>query len=143
MKKIINSFANFANKITGKTNYDINNLGDITVSEEYSENAKSVETFKDVLGFICEDIHKSIRLTSSMKKELTEEFGKHIKTFRGEFFYYIWSFNFEGENFIIYTAKGKGSSFYINNCEYTDDKSEVIIRFLTKFDEILKEKTPN
>jgi len=124
----------------GGHKYDLNNLSDIEVGDYYSTDSKSVEAFEDVLSFMCEDIKRSIRLTSVMKKQLTEEFGKHLKTFRGEFFYYIWSLNFEGENFIIYTANRKGTSIYISNCEFSDDKSQVIIRFLSKLDEMLLKK---
>ena len=95
-----------------------------------------VENYNKVLNFICDDIHKSIRLTSYLKDVLTKLFGKYNQTYKGEFFYYIWVLKFGDDVFQICTAKDKGTSINILG-KLTDNKTNICIEFLTKFDEII------
>jgi len=105
-------------------------------SNNIDKNAIPVENYESVLQFICDSIEKSIRLTKYLKEELTQIFGKHNTRFKGEFFYYVWIVEFDGEIFQIFTANGKGTQFAIVG-KYEDDKSKVCINFLRKMEEIL------
>jgi len=99
-------------------------------------NLKPIESFKDVLSYICDDGNRSILLTSYMKKSLTELFGKHntrLKTY--EYYYYVWIFDFDGEFFHIFTDPKKGACISIVE-EIDDKKSKVIINFLRKLEEL-------
>lgn len=96
-----------------------------------------VEHYRDVLFYICDDIHRSIRLTSYMKNELTNIFGKHNTRFKGEYYYYVWIVNFKGSVFNIYTNANKGTTFALVLSDCNEDKSELCIEFLTEIDNIL------
>jgi len=50
----------------------------------------TVENYADVLQYICANVHRSIALSTYLKEELTQIFGKHNARYRGEFFYYVW-----------------------------------------------------
>lgn len=99
--------------------------------------ANPVENYDKILNFICSDINKSIRLTSELKDVLTKLFGKHNQTYKGEFYYYIWFLKFGDDVFQICTAKIKGTSINIIG-NLTDNKTNICIEFLTKFDEMIK-----
>lgn len=101
-----------------------------------NDDATRVENFPVVLLYICDDIDRSIKLTTFLKKPLTQLFGKHNTTFRGEFFYYVWIVEFEGNIFEICTSNHKGTQFQIVE-KQDEDKSKVIIRFLRKMEELL------
>jgi hypothetical protein len=96
-----------------------------------------VENFKGILGYICDSLKRSIRLSKCLKEELTEIFGEHNTRFRGEFFYYVWIVEFEGETFSIFTASGKGTQFSIL-AKYEEDKSGVCEKFLKEMEMLLK-----
>ena len=105
-------------------------------SKKISRETVAVENFDGVLHYICANFKRSIALTTYLKKELTQLFGKHNTTFRGEFFFYVWIVEFDGEIFNIFTANGKGTCFVIA-AKYEDDKSKVCINFLRKMEELL------
>lgn len=96
-----------------------------------------VENYNGVLQFICADVHRSITLSTYLKNELTEIFGKHNKCERNEFLNYVWLVESDGETFKIYTAKNKGTSFLIE-AKYDEDKANACIKFLTKMETLLK-----
>ena len=99
----------------------------------------AVENFEGVLNYICSDVKRSIRLTSTMKDELKEIFGKQLTTvFNGEFKFWLWVFNFEGEVFRVYTANVKGTCISIE-ANYGEDKGKVCRHFLHMLDKKLKE----
>ncbi len=100
----------------------------------------NISNMTKVLKFTCADVHRSIRLTSTMKSELTSLFGKHISTYRGEFLFYIWRLEFEGKIYRLYTANNYGTTISVE-AEINDQDSPVLvkncIRFLTKLDQEL------
>jgi hypothetical protein len=105
-------------------------------TNQIDKHSIAVENYKGVLQFICDDVKRSIKLTTYLKEELTQIFGKHNTRFVGEFHYYVWIVEFEGEIFQIFTANGKGTQFsIIGKCE--DDKSKVCIKFLRKIENLL------
>lgn len=135
IKNIVDFFKNPELSTSNKINYlngKIIKL-DSTIIEK---NSTAVENYDGVLEFICADVKRSIKLTTYLKKELTELFGPHNTRFKGEFFYYVWIVQFNGEIFQIYTANGKGTQFAIVG-QYEDDKSEICIAFLSKMEELL------
>ena len=100
-------------------------------------NLKSIENFDDVIFYMCDDVDRSILLTSYMKESLTELFGKHNTRFKSyEFFYYVWIFDFDGDIFYIFTAPKKGTCINIV-ANRGDDKTKNIINFLRKLEELL------
>jgi len=106
-------------------------------SDTMNKSSIPVENFRGVLNYICTDVERSIKLTTFMKKEMTQIFGKHNTTFKGEFFYYVWIVEFEGEIFNIATANGKGTQFSVVVRGIDDDKSKLCINFLRKIEELL------
>lgn len=104
---------------------------------EIPRGGNAVENYDGVLQYICANRERSIQLTTYLKEKLTQIFGKHNATFRGEFFFYVWVVEFEGETFNIYTASRKGTQFSIF-AKYEENKSKVCIKFLKKMEELLK-----
>ena len=120
-----------------KTEEDLTNKNIVKVdTKNINENSVSVENYKGVLGFICDDFKRSIKLTTYLKEELTQIFGNHNTRFKGEFYYYVWIVEFENEVFQIFTNNVKGTQFSIVG-KYEDDKSKVCISFLKKMEELL------
>lgn len=107
-----------------------------TGSNDINENSVPVENYNGVLQYICANVDRSIKLTTFLRKELTQIFGKHNTRFKGEFYYYVWIVEFDGELFEIFTADGKGTQFSIVAI-HGDDKSKVCITFLRKMEELL------
>jgi len=103
------------------------------------KNCQCVENYDGVLQYICENVDRTLKLTTFLKKELTQIFGKHNIRFKGEFFYYVWIVEFENEIFQIFTANRKGTQFTIIGNNYEIDKSKVCINFLKKMEELLTE----
>lgn len=101
----------------------------------------NVSNISKVLKFTCADAHRSIRLTSTMKTELTTMFGKYLSTHRGEFLFYIWRLEFEGRIYRLYTANNYGTTISVE-AEITEQDSPALakdcIRFLTKLDSELE-----
>lgn len=133
MKNIITKISDFLNKY--KYNDDLTNMNIIKVDNDIINTSQSVENYKNVLQFICDDVDRSINLTKYVKDELTQLFGKNNTRFKGEYFYYVWIVEFEGEIFQIFTDKSKGTQYCIV-ANYEDDKSKVCINFLRKIEEM-------
>lgn len=133
MKNIITKISDFLNKT--KYNDDLSNMNIIKVDNDIINTSQSVENYKNVLQFICDDVDRSINLTKYVKDELTQLFGKNNTRFKGEYFYYVWIVEFEGEIFQIFTDKSKGTQYCIV-ANYEDDKSKVCINFLRKIEEM-------
>lgn len=70
---------------------------------------------------------------------LTNKFGKHNLTYKGEFFYYVWVLQFGEEVFEVCTANRKGTTITIRE-KNKEDKSMVCVEFLRKLDKILKDE---
>ena len=87
----------------------------------------AVENYRNVLDYICKDIHRSIKLTSYLKNELTQLFGEHNTTYKGEYKYHVWIVEFGNEIFQIFTHKDKGTQFSIV-AKYTDKAVNFIMR---------------
>lgn len=104
-------------------------------SEEFSSSIL-VENFKGVLQYICDDFERSILLSKYLKNELTEIFGKYNTRYKGEFYFYVWVVEFEGEIFNIFTDNRKGTYFEIV-ANYGDNKSAVCKRFLRKIEQLI------
>jgi len=120
-----------------KKHDDLTNKNIVKINDNnIDKNANPIENYKGVLQYICADVKRSIKLTTYLKEELTQIFGKHNTRFKGEFYYYVWIVEFEGEIFQIFTANGKGTQFSIL-AKYEDDKSNVCINFLRKMGELL------
>jgi len=101
-----------------------------------SKTLNPVENYDGVLGYICGDVNRSIKLTTYLKDELTQIFGSHNTRFRGEFYYYVWIVEFNNETFNIFTANGKGTRINIEG-KYYDDKSKVCMEFLKEIERLL------
>lgn len=98
----------------------------------------SVENYPDVLSFMCKDIKRSIRLTTYMRAKLNELFGKHNQRFKGNYNYYVWVLEFNGDIFHLYTHSVRGTSISIS-AKYEDKKTKACISFLKELDKKLKE----
>jgi hypothetical protein len=114
------------------TNININKVD----STDISNDTTCVENYKGVLQYKCDNINRSIILTTFLKNELTQLFGKHNTSFKGEFLYSVWIVEFDNEIFHIYTAKNKGTQFSIVG-HLNDDKANVCIMFLEKMEKLL------
>jgi hypothetical protein len=131
IKKITNLFK------SNKNHEDLTNKNIVKVdSNDIYKNSVAVENYNDVLFYICDDIKRSIKLTSYMKDDLTKLFGKHNCRFQGEYHYYVWIVEFEGEIFQIFTHNIKGTCFSIVG-NFGVDKTNVCINFLRKMEELL------
>ena len=85
-----------------------------------------IEIYPKVLDFLC----ANIKLTSKLKSEFTNLFGKHNKVYRFEFLEYVWFLEYKDNLFCVYTGN-RGTSIYF---EYDEsiNKSEIIIEFLNE-----------
>lgn len=107
-------------------------------SKDISKPSVAVENFPGVLHYICENVKRSLQLTTFLKDELTQLFGKYNTRFRGEYLYYVWILEFDGEEFHAYTANGYGTQFSVV-AKYEDDKAAVCMEFLGKMERLLVE----
>lgn len=89
----------------------------------------SIENYRGVLSHMCKDFNLSITLTRYSKNELTEIFGKHNRRLKGEFNYYVWDVEYEGDYFVIYTAPVKEMCISIK-ADIKDKKKKSIIKFI-------------
>ena len=114
-------------------------------------NDVAVENYEGVLSYICSNFDRSIRLTTFNFDKLTSIFGVHNTTFKGEFNYYVWIVEFEGDVFQIFTANGKGTCFTVVDPSFSYDtflgpetqpnnKSKNCLKFLKEIDNKLKTK---
>jgi hypothetical protein len=96
----------------------------------------AVENFHGVLDFLCDDINRSIRLTSYNRKALTTLFGKHTQMFKGDHNYYVWVLKYGEEIFYVFTNNTRGTQFCIV-ADIDSKKTDVCIGFLNKIAEML------
>ena len=80
-------------------------------------------------------------LTSNLIEELTREFGEPNKTMRLEYNTKLWFLEFKGNNYNIFTAKGKGTGIEICELSYEEVrngiKKEEIMEFLDELHKIV------
>lgn len=135
MKNVVSKFKSLLNK-------NGNDLRDEPItkidSKDLTIHTTAVENYDGVLSYVCSNVKRSIQLTTYLKDELTEIFGKHNTRFKGEFYYYVWIVEYDNEIFHIFTANGKGTQFSIA-AKLGDDKSKVCINFLKKMESLLVE----
>ena len=93
----------------------------------------AIENNRDVLNFMVGDINRSIRLTSYIKNNLTNLFGKHNQRFKGNYYYYVWVFKFNDDLFHVYTAPNKGTQI----CVSKTVNAKTCIEFLKQLDKKL------
>jgi len=111
-------------------------------TKDIEKNGVAVENYEGVLSYICEDVNRSIRLTTFLKDELSSIFGTHNTKYKGdEYNFHVWIIEFEQEIFQIFTANGKGTCFSIVDPTFSfdddgqpDGKSDVCLRFLKDMD---------
>jgi hypothetical protein len=76
-KCMIKKFTDFFKR--NKNHEDLTNKNIVKVDNNYIDrNSVAVENYEGVLQFICDDVKKSIKLTTYLKEELTQIFGKHF-----------------------------------------------------------------
>lgn len=82
-------------------------------------------------------------LTSNLINELTKIFGDPNKRLRLEFSTKVWCLNFNGLDFNVFTAKGKGTGIEVCDLSYEDVrnglKKEEIIEFLDELYKIIND----
>ena len=82
-------------------------------------------------------------LTSNLINELTKIFGDPNKRLRLEFNTKVWCLNFNGLDFNVFTAKGKGTGIEVCDLSYEDVrnglKKEEIIEFLDELYKIIND----
>lgn len=80
-------------------------------------------------------------LTSNLIDELTREFGEPNKRLRLEFNTKLWCLQFKGNDYNIFTAKGKGTGIEICGLSYEEVrngiKKEEIMEFLDELHRII------
>lgn len=98
-------------------------------------NSIPVENSRKVLSYICANIKRSISLSRQLTEELTEIFGKHNTTFRGEFFHKIWILKYKNHIFEVFSSK-RGTTFQIvkesEGTTLTPEEEDISIEFLQK-----------
>jgi hypothetical protein len=90
-----------------------------------------IENIVGVRDYICSDIDRSFLLSKKLKTELTQLFGKHNTSFRGEFLNSVWFVEFENEVFQIFTSN-RGTEFYCEN-----NNTKIAIDFLKELEQLL------
>ena len=79
------------------------------------------------------NFHIAHTITKDNRKEFKRIFGKPDTYWKGsEYYFHIWIREFEGEKFLILTAKGKGTCIEIcdTSFEEINDKGHKIVRFV-------------
>ena len=98
-----------------------------------------VANSRKVMDYMCDLITDGIKndkklLTDHLAHELKTLFGKHVGSLRGEFFQRIWTLDYLGLSYNIYTAKGKGTSIELQGISSEEIRNgaydERIIAFL-------------
>jgi hypothetical protein len=70
---MIKNFTDFFKR--NKNQEDLTNKNIVKVdSNDINKNSVAVENYKGVLQFICDDVKRSIKLTTYLKEELTQIF---------------------------------------------------------------------
>lgn len=85
------------------------------------------------MTYMASEITTLVVLTRDNKDVLTRLFGKASKVMRGEFMYYFWFLEHNGNVFAVCTGK-RGTSYGIEG-DYSD---EVVVSFLKEFKELIK-----
>lgn len=102
-----------------------------------------VENSRKVLDYICSNIKRSLSLTRQLTEELTEIFGKHNTTFRGEFFHKIWILKYKDHIFEVFSSK-RGTTFQIitksGGSTLTPEEADISIEFLQKIATLINKK---
>ncbi len=102
-----------------------------------------VENSRKVLDYICSNIKRSLSLTRQLTEELTEIFGKHNTTFRGEFFHKIWILKYKDHTFEVFSSK-RGTTFQIitksDGSTLTPEEADISIEFLQKIATLINKK---
>jgi len=102
-----------------------------------------VENSRKVLDYICSNIKRSLSLTRQLTEELTEIFGKHNTTFRGEFFHKIWILKYKDHTFEVFSSK-RGTTFQIITesvgSTLTPEEADISIEFLQKIATLINKK---
>ena len=102
-----------------------------------------VENSRKVLDYICSNIKRSLSLTRQLTEELTEIFGKHNTTFRGEFFHKIWILKYKDHIFEVFSSK-RGTTFQIITesvgSTLTPEEADISIEFLQKIATLINKK---
>ena len=102
-----------------------------------------VENSRKVLDYICSNIKISLSLTRQLTEELTEIFGKHNTTFRGEFFHKIWILKYKDHTFEVFSSK-RGTTFQIITesvgSTLTPEEADISIEFLQKIATLINKK---
>ena len=120
----------------------------ITKAEELNIIGVPVMNNRDVLDWLVKHQTKCYKdnkksLSSDLRKELTEVFGKQHKTITYEFRKKAWTLNYKDLTFSVYSAGGYGTSIEICNFDSEDirlGKEKEIIEFLTELSNILNDK---
>jgi hypothetical protein len=101
---------------------------------------------KEIMEYMIDIQMKSYKndeknLTSNLIDELTSEFGVPNKTMRLEYNTKLWFLEFKGNNYNIFTAKGKGTGIEICGLSYEEVrngiKKEEIMEFLDELHRIV------
>lgn len=77
--------------------------------------------------------HVAHTINKDNREAFKKIFGKPDTHWKGsEFYFHVWIQEFEGEKFLLMTAKGKGTCIEIcdTSFETIDQKNDVIIRFV-------------
>lgn len=87
----------------------------------------------NIYGYILGNIDSDV--TSYMKNELTQLFGKHSTRVKLDYNYYVWIVGFKGYIFNIYTHK-KNGTHYSTNADISEDNL-IDIEFLNELNFML------
>jgi hypothetical protein len=78
-------------------------------------------------------------LSTNLLEELNRDFGKPNKRMRLEFLNSVWSLNFKGIDYNVFSAKGKGTGIEICGFSYDDIRNGVHKKEIKEFlDELYK-----
>ena len=73
----------------------------------------------------------ALRLRSDNRKRFREALGKPDFCYRGSYYYHCWVFEFEGDTFIVMTAKEKGTCIEkVGGIDYSKAEGKKCIRFV-------------
>jgi hypothetical protein len=134
MKKLINKIKSFC-KTAPIPLGEIKQTRDMAVINSMPIINESMPVLSQLCGV------ENIVLNSFLKEDFTKLFGKHNTIFIGEFRYYVWILEFEGETFQVFTANTKGTSY--EAAKHSLSKEAIYIRFLKKIKELITKQPVN
>lgn len=120
----------------------------MTAKDFVKTNMTPVENNRKASDLICDMQHEAYKLgygkslLSDNRKVFASLFGKPHFYYKGSFNFHCWSFTFEGETFVVLTAKEKGTCIEIQSDWETvrgNTKTKVVISFLNMLNCKLKE----